>query len=166
MAPFHIEKPVTLTIEQEDGATLRYVTPNLIFHTHNGRYNELTATHLTKLSYEPPKEAPVPTEAPAPKSGLTNEQETALHNVLQTAKIIERGKFNAARAIERAVAEAEATRQADEHQFNLAVLTAMHEGITQEDVELHLMGAGFSQLEEKVDSIHMLDTVMLYETEA
>lgn len=135
-----------------------------------GRTHDLCvvdALNMVKTDLRTPKEAPVPTEAPATsESGLTNEQETALHNVLQTAKIIERGKLNAARTIERAVAEAEATRKADEHQFNLAVLTALHEGITQEDVELHLMGAGFSQLEEKVDDIQTRDTDVLYRTEA
>lgn len=167
MAPFHIEKPVTLTIEQEDGATLRYVTPNLTFHMNNGRYNELTASHLTKLSYEPLKEAPVPTEAPAnPETGLTKEQEAGLAAVLQSAKGIERTKFVSARAVERAVMEADMAKAAVQHDFNVAVLEGLHAGLTQDAIDGALDDAGFGDLTEKVGYIGALDMSMLYATEA
>lgn len=113
------------------------------------------------------KEAPVPAETPVtPESVLTNEQEAGLAAVLASAKQIERQQFVAARAIERVIHDTERGRQIANDEFNMSVLEALHTGLTQEAIEASLLDAGFNQLEERVDSVHMLDTELLYVSEA
>lgn len=122
---------------------------------------------LTPLSRVTVQEHPVTFGIKAPSaSGLTPEQEAGLQAVIRTAQGIERQQFVAARAIERVTQDTEIGRAVASHEFNLSVLEALHTGLSQEDIAIHLLKAGFNQLEEKVDDIQTLDTDVLYRTEA
>lgn len=137
--------------------------------TNWGRTHDLCvvdALNMVKTDLRTPKEAPVPTEAPTTASGLTKEQEAGLNAVLASAKQIERQQFVSARAVERAVLDAEQGKAVVQHDFNMAVLEGLHTGLSQEDIAIHLLKAGFSQLEMRVDDIQTLNTDLLYETEA
>ena len=118
--------------------------------------------HLTFLPEK--EEAPVPPEdSKTEEPTLNNDQKMGLANILIRAKQIERQQFMNARAVQAAVLEAQKLTAEAQHKFNLSVLEALHTGLSQEDVELHLFTAGFTQLESRVESVHLLDTGLLYE---
>jgi len=97
-------------------------------------------------------------ELPTPHS---NEQTQGLQVVAQKAKAIERQKLMNARAVESAIREARKLEATAQHEFNMAVLQALHTGLSQEAIETHLTDLHLDYTE-RVDSVNSLDTEMLY----
>lgn len=92
----------------------------------------------------------------------SNEQAVGLRTVAQRAKAIERRKLLNARAVEGAILEAQRNLNAVEHEFNMAVLEALHTGLTHEDIEKHLDSVKLFGFEGHVETVGRFDTDSLY----
>lgn len=160
---------VKVTVEIEDVKFIFNAETAGISSVDGGFTHNLTVGRLfnaQKIIIQP-KEAPVTAETPAPSpSELTTEQEMALHNVIQTAKLVERTQFSTARAVERVITEGEAAKAVAAHDFSMAVLEGLHAGLPLEAIDKALEDQQFGDLTEKTKYVASLDMSMLYQTEA
>lgn len=98
----------------------------------------------------------------APETGPTSEQTAGLKAVAAAAKAIERRRLVNARDIERAITAAQTAMDIAEHEFNMAVLEALHTGLSNEDIEKHLDSVKLFGFEGHVETVGRFDVEDLY----
>jgi len=125
-------------------------------HLATGYLHDMQSTKKFRVGFFAPDTAPNVSVAES------NEQAQGLNAVAQKAKAIERRKLMNARAVEGAILEAERNLKAVEHEFNMAVLEALHTGLTNEDIEKHLDGAKLFGFEGHVETVGRADLDGLY----
>ena len=154
----------TVTVENETG---RYV-----FKTQGVSVSSTTGGASHHVRVEPHahmvEKGERPSSIPFAQGGVpgmsinTTKREAVIKHVLEMAKAVEKQKFEGARLVELAEAEAIDAENKKLHEFNLAVLSALHEGLSATQVGHELVAAGLLDFDEDARDVNLRDVSALY----
>lgn len=153
----------TVTVENDTG---RYVfkTQGVSVSSTNGgqTHNVSVSPDAQMVENGVPYFIPFAQGGTTPKSAATTKREAVIKHVLEMAKAVEKQKFEGARLVELAEAEVIDVTNERLHAFNLAVLSALHEGLNESQVRNALLAAGLADFDEDVVDVSNRDTKALY----
>jgi hypothetical protein len=91
-------------------------------------------------------------------------RDAVLKHVMEMAKLVDKQSFESARLIEQAIEDANTEYNRKVHQFQLAVLSASHEGIGGTEVKDALTARNLTDFEDIVDGVTARDYSEIYLT--
>lgn len=155
--------PIKITLTSPTEIWEGNVPRALVSSTNGGITHEISLGTVNNFKSYPTHQPSLYAQAgTTPKSAGMTKREAVIKHVLLMAKAVEKQKFEGARLVEIAEAEAIDNTNKKLHEFNLAVLSAVHEGLNESEVRNALLYAGITGFEEDVDDVTLRDVSALY----
>ena len=155
--------PVKVTITSPTEVWEGNVSRATVSSTNGGLTHELVLGTVNNFMSYPTAFSPYAQGGTtAPRSAAMTKREAVIKHVLEMAKAVEKQRFEGARLVELAEAEAIDATNKRLHAFNLSVLSAVHEGLNESDVRNALVRAGLVDFGEDVDDVALRDLSALY----